>query len=45
MGAGAVLVAVLVLTLGRHTLQGHLHIAGAEEPEAEAEALAISELD
>ena len=45
MGAGAVLVAVLVLTLGRHTLQGHLHIAGSEEPEAEAEALAISELD
>ena len=43
MGAGAVLVAVLVLTLGRHTLQGHLHITGAQEPEAEA--LAISELD
>jgi MFS transporter, ACDE family, multidrug resistance protein len=47
MGAGAVLVAVLVLTLGRRTLQGHLHISGSNEQdqEDEAEALALSELD
>src|SRR3954454_16755500 len=35
MGAGAVLVAVLVLTLGRHTLQGHLHIEGSSEQQLE----------
>jgi hypothetical protein len=47
MGAAAVLVAVLVLTLGRHTLQGHLHISGSveQDQEDEAEALALSELD
>jgi len=55
MGAGAVLIAVLVLTLGRRTLQGHLHISGSSEQdgeqdsqrdrEDEAEALALSELD
>ena len=45
MGAGAVLVAVLVLSVGRHTLQGHLHIAGAQETGGRGRALAISELD
>ena len=50
MGAGAVLMGVVVLYVGRGTLQGHLHIAGAEgkddvEAEQEAEALAVAELD
>jgi predicted MFS family arabinose efflux permease len=46
MGAGVVLVAVLVLAVGRNTLQGHLHIAGAQEQaEDEAELLAVGDLD
>ena len=49
MGAGAVLVGVVVLFVGRHTLQGHLHIAGSaegeQEQEDEAQVLALAELD
>jgi MFS transporter, ACDE family, multidrug resistance protein len=49
MGAGAVLIGVVVLFVGRNTLQGHLHIAGSQEgdsdAEEEAELLAVSELD
>jgi hypothetical protein len=49
MGAGAVLIGVVVLFVGRNTLQGHLHIAGSQEDdsdaEEEAELLAVSELD
>jgi len=49
MGSTAVLVAVVVLFVGRRTLQGHLHIAGSAESEEQeiedAEALALSELD
>jgi MFS transporter, ACDE family, multidrug resistance protein len=47
MGAGAVLLGVVVLFVGRRTLQGHLHIAGSAESQAEdeAELLAVSELD
>jgi ACDE family multidrug resistance protein len=43
MGAGAVLLGVVVLFVGRGTLQGHLHITGTTEDEAEL--LAVSELD
>jgi MFS transporter, ACDE family, multidrug resistance protein len=47
MGAGAVLIGVVVLFAGRRTLQGHLHIAGSSEQEQEdqAELLAIGDLD
>jgi len=49
MGSTAVLVAVVVLFVGRRTLQGHLHIAGSAESDEQeiedAEALALSELD
>jgi MFS family permease len=50
MGAGVVLVGAVVLFVGRHTLQGHPHVAGAAEDadraaEDEAEALAVAELD
>jgi predicted MFS family arabinose efflux permease len=50
MGAGVVLVGAVVLFVGRHTLQGHPHVAGSTEDadraaEDEAEALAVAELD
>jgi len=47
MGSGAVLLAVVVLYVGRGTLQGHLHVPGSSEQEAEEEAelLAVAELD
>jgi len=47
MGAGVVLVGALVLFVGRHTLQGHLHIKGSGEQTAEdeAELLAVADLD
>ncbi len=37
MGAGAVLIGVVVLFVGRNTLQGHLHIAGSRTEEEEAD--------
>ena len=41
-----VLIGAGVLFAGRHTLQGRLHVAGAQEPDEEqAEALAVAELD
>ena len=47
MGAGAVLLGVVVLYVGRNTLQGHLHVPGSAEQEQqdEAELLAVAELD
>jgi hypothetical protein len=47
MGAGAVLIGVVVLFAGRRTLQGHRHVAGSAEQEQEdqAELLAIGDLD
>jgi ACDE family multidrug resistance protein len=47
MGAGAVLIGVVVLFAGRRTLQGHPHVAGSAEQEQEdqAELLAIGDLD
>jgi MFS transporter, ACDE family, multidrug resistance protein len=47
MGAGAVLIGVVVLFAGRRTLQGHQHVAGSAEQEQEdqAELLAIGDLD
>jgi MFS transporter, ACDE family, multidrug resistance protein len=47
MGAGAVLIGVVVLFAGRRTLQGHAHTAGSSEQEQEdqAELLAIGDLD
>ncbi len=47
MGAGAVLLGVVVLHVGRNTLQGHLHVPGSAEREQqdEAELLAVAELD
>ena len=47
MGAGAVLLGVVVLFIGRHTLHAHQHVAGAsdEEAEEEAELLAVADLD
>ena len=44
MGAGVVTIAVLVLLVGRNTLQGHLHLE-AVDPEQEAEAVAVGDLD
>jgi MFS transporter, ACDE family, multidrug resistance protein len=47
MGAGAVLIGVVVLFAGRRTLQGHANTAGSSEQEQEdqAELLAIGDLD
>ena len=47
MGAGAVLLGVVVLYVGRHTLNAHQHVPGAteEEAEEEAELLAVADLD
>ena len=46
MGAGAVVIGALVLFIGRHTLQGHLHVEGsAKRREAEADLLAVGDLD
>jgi MFS family permease len=46
MGAGAVAIAVLVLSVGRRTLQGHLHLEAddaVEQAEDEAEAVVVGD--
>ncbi|MGZ4479874.1 MAG: MFS transporter [Nocardioidaceae bacterium] len=49
MGAGAVLLGVVVLWIGRHTLMGHRHLeahgAPAAHSEDEAELIAVGDLD